>query len=286
MRVFGTPEVWLLHGQDDGRFVGRGHGACGHALPSVEHFHGERVALTYRAELGPHDELLLVHVGDDDHLLEPLGVHRLHPHRLPDASGAGIDTSVRLEPCALLAARLFAAAQVVHHLHHEAGRLAGCDKLGNVGFERRARAAVAHHAASVDIDGGLIVHGTEVEQDALPFPCLGHRNLALVPDAGDEIRVCYARQFALRAERHGDAALEPLAVFQSAVVAGASEVECVGPCAVEVEPLGALKLWAWILGAWHVGGHSPLCEACQRHHRCQSHLLEAVFHVSCAYLFG
>jgi hypothetical protein len=54
-------------------------------------------------------------------------------------------------------------------------------------------------------------------------------------------------KFALGAERHDYPSVEPLALKQSAVCSGLSKIETVAPWAVQVDPLGALKLGPWIL---------------------------------------
>ena len=93
------------------------------------------------------------------------------------------------------------------------------------------------HELAVDEHMGLIVNGSEVEHHLLAVPCCRYVERALIPDGVDEVGVLYTRERALRAERYCNLAVERSGLAPALLCPGASEVEGVAPCAVEVYSL-------------------------------------------------
>ena len=107
--------------------------------------------------------------------------------------------------------------------------------------------------SAVDIEGGVVVDCTEVDEYLLTLPCCGDADLALIPDGRNEVLIAYTGELALGAVGHGNLVGEALALVKLTAYACVAEVELVGPSAVEVKPVSALKLWARILGTRNVG---------------------------------
>lgn len=55
---------------------------------------------------------------------------------------------------------------------------------------------------TIDIHLRIEINRTEVQHDALPFPCCGSLNSAVIPDVIDKIGITHTGQFTLRTERH------------------------------------------------------------------------------------
>ena len=102
---------------------------------------------------------------------------------------------------------------------------------------------------SVDVKRSVIIDGTEVEKNVLVCPSCRDFNVALVPDAGNEVGVLNAREAALRAEGNGYLAVEAFALAPAFLGSCLTEVETIAPSAVEVHPVGTLELRTWILAA-------------------------------------
>ncbi len=60
-------------------------------------------------------------------------------------------------------------------------RFSGLECPGNIERERVIAAAVAADIAAVDLDGGLPVDCSKVQEDALPAPSFRHAERAAVP---------------------------------------------------------------------------------------------------------
>ena len=134
---------------------------------------------------------------------------------------------------------------------------------------------------SVDEDGCVVIDGTEVEQDVLACPSSWDIDVALVPNAGDEVGVQHAGEFALRAEGDGYLAVEALAVAEVTLRTSLSEVETIAPSTVQVDPIGTFELRTWVLAARKV---RCLYTAAQTEQQgCCHEQLAEVFHFVCLY---
>ena len=102
---------------------------------------------------------------------------------------------------------------------------------------------------SVDEHLCAVVHAGKMKEDVLTVPCLWDAECAMIPDGGDKVLMSDARQFALRAERHGDVPSESFRLIQFVLHATLAEVQLTGPCTVQALPVGTLKLWTRILTA-------------------------------------
>ena len=120
---------------------------------------------------------------------------------------------------------------------------------GDVVGERRAAPEMAPDEAAVDIHLGGVVHGSEVEHHVALCPACRDVDRALVPDAADEVRVSDAREFALRSERHDDLTVESFRAGVAAFQTACAEIECVGPFAVQVDPVCPFELRTGIFRA-------------------------------------
>ena len=122
---------------------------------------------------------------------------------------------------------------------------------GDVEMERRVSAAVLAGETSVDENLRLPVHPLEVQQDALAVvpPCRWYRDgTPIVGLAGVELAP-NARQGGLPGERHENGLGEGPIEWQGG--GGVAFLEF--PNAVQVQPLLANELWAWVF-AQHVPG--------------------------------
>ncbi len=279
---FRTPQLGILDGQHDDGVVGsRSLFARHEFLLLVEHLNGQHIAVAFLIELGTDDELLLVDVGRSEDLLQSHRVDGFHPDRLPDARNTRIVATCAVEAGALLAAGLLAATQIVLHLNDEVSAATSLHELRDVEGERRTRAAMATDLLSVDEDDCVVIDGTKVEQNVLACPSSRNIDVALVPDAGDEVGVLHAGEFAFRAEGDGYLAVEALAVAEVSLRTSLSEVKTIAPSTVQVDPIGTFELWTWVLAARKV-----CCLNCARQSEqqgcCHKQLAE-VFHFFCLY---
>ena len=96
---------------------------------------------------------------------------------------------------------------------------------------------------------GNLRSGTESLSVYLRERNLWDAECAMIPDGGDKVLMSDARQFALRAERHGDVPSESFRLIQFVLHATLAEVQLTGPCTVQALPVGTLKLWTRILTA-------------------------------------
>ena len=216
-RRFGAPQLGLLDRQRNHRTRRHGRRVTRHHLAAVENAHRKLVARCIAAHGHLHRHLAAVYVGHVLDARDSARSHGLHPHRLPDARRTRVHALERTVTQRLLARRLHAAAKVALGVHDQRVRSARLDELGNIHRERVRAAEVAVDELAVDVDLRLVIHRAEVQQHVLALPRGGHRDFALVPDAGYELLVADAREFALGSERHRNLAVESAAVFQTAL---------------------------------------------------------------------
>ena len=102
-----------------------------------------------------------------------------HPHRLPDTGNRRIPDGTRMSH--LFSAGLPALVRGVQHFHLQVLRSAIFEQIRNVKGERGVTSGMDAGLLPVHPDIGLPVHGTEVQQHALPLPLSGNGKAALVP---------------------------------------------------------------------------------------------------------
>ena len=117
-----------------------------------------------------HEHLILVDVRNHLGTHQCAGRHWFHPDGLPDARRTGVHALELLQAQVLLAGGLLRRARVAIGMHHERVFLAVGEELRHVNGERRAASEVATGQTAIDVDLGIVVHGTEVQQDVLAEP--------------------------------------------------------------------------------------------------------------------
>ena len=93
------------------------------------------------------------------------------------------------------------------------------------------------HEFSIDVEACLVIDSPKMQHDASSLPVGGNADAALIPDARDEVGEGNAGQLAFRAEGNEDVVRKTFAVVPTSLITCLREVEGVGPCAVEVQPL-------------------------------------------------
>ena len=246
-RRLGAPQLGLLQRHNYRHALHRCRLGMRHDLPAITNFNRKGIPTCDIIICRDYYYLFIVDIGYDLHTLQRHVVHGLHPHRLPNTRGTGIAATIRIVICRLLASGLRAAAKVALGMHHDAVLLAVTHEIRDIEREGVRTAVVAADEATVDIYLRLVIYGTEVELHALALPCRRNLYHALIPHAVDEIGIPYAREFALRCERHRDTLLEALAVIEIAVATRIRQIERKTPFAVQVDPVGSFELRAGIL---------------------------------------
>ncbi|KAK8924376.1 hypothetical protein VCV18_004796 [Metarhizium anisopliae] len=242
------PQLRRRHAE---RELGVGRARClpHRAAVAVHHGNGHLDALL----LARHTRLTFsVHAGRHVELRNVVGRRALQPHRLPDARARAVKDVARV-------ARLLADGDdlgvggVVHKDEAGRGRQGGrlivrspAHVLGDVDGEAEIPADVVAGAGAVDKDGGLVVDGLKVEQDAGAAPGVGHGERAAEPHVR-RVEALDAREAALDARRHQDLARERRR--RRAVGARVGGVGVAkGPEAVEIPPVVAPELRPGVLG--------------------------------------
>lgn len=191
-------------------------------------------------------------VGGDAGALEAGGGgDGLHPHRLPDAGGAGV-VAVRVGvPGGLLAAGLRAVPGVAgaDHDHGLVARAGDAAQLGGEGVNpprwRTTSVPLTHTVAS---------WSTAPKCSRTSSPPLGRDgDRAAVPDGLHEVGVADPGQLGLRAEGHDDLPGE-VAVAQAPLQSAVAAVGLELPAAVQVQPRLADELGPGVLGTRDVRG--------------------------------
>ena len=183
----GAPQLGLLHGQRHDRSRCHGRRLRSDGLAAVHYVHRKRITTAVAAQRHLERHLVAVDVGGALHARESARRHSLHPYRLPDTCRSGVHALEGAVTQRLLSGRLLAAAQIALGANDQRVHTSRLDKVRNIHRERVRTAEMACHELAVDIYLRLVIYGAEVEQDILTVPRLGHRDLALVPDAGDEL---------------------------------------------------------------------------------------------------
>ena len=172
------------------------------------------------------------------------------PDGLPDARHARIAAADGLVAAALLAFRLRATARVVEDTDDQISLLAKLHERRDVKLERRRTAVVDADGFAVDIRFAFIVRRAEMQDGEPPCPVCGNGNFTMVEHRQNKILMLHAGQFALRAERDVDLAVEACAFLQAAFAAGQAEIKFIRPFAVQIDPIQPFKLRAWVFGTW------------------------------------
>ena len=149
--VGGTPQACLLDGQHDGAVVLCRHCLGGHHLLAVAHGDGQG-GCPFAAEGGVHDDLALVDVGQHLCPFQSAGIHRLHPHGLPDACAACVHALKLCHAHVLLACGLQVGACVAVGVYHQRVCLSVGHKACDIHTKRGAAAEVASCQLAVDED--------------------------------------------------------------------------------------------------------------------------------------
>ena len=217
-----------------GLHAGRAHG------PSfIGGFHRQRARALQQ---GFHVKGTGFHAGENLDLFDMSLRKELHPHRLPDAGGAGVVAAVRVKQLALLAPGDQRIPLVILRIHGD-DVFALMDGFGHVKAEGNIAAGVGAHADAVDKGFAAVVHRAEVQHDPAGKLLLRQRNGTAIPHAIQKILVVHAGKLALGAERHqnGIGKLR-VRLMQAAGLAASAIVDFKGPKAVQVHPAVALKL--------------------------------------------
>ena len=183
-----------------------------------------------------------LHVGEDLDLFDMSLRKELHPHRLPDAGGAGVVAAVRVKQLALFAPGDQRIPLVILRIHGD-DVFALMDGFGHVKAEGNIAAGVGSHADAVDKGFAVIVHRAEVQHDPAGKLLLRQVNGAAIPHAIQKILVVHAGKLALGAEGHqnGIGKLR-VRLMQAACFSAAAIVDLKGPLAVQVHPAVAPEL--------------------------------------------
>ena len=172
------------------------------------------------------------------------------PNGLPDARHTRIAATRGFVTAALLAFRLSAAARIVEDTNNQICLFAELHKRRDVEFERRRTTIMDADGLAVDVRFAFIVRRAKMQNGEPPCPVGRNRDLAMVEHRQDEILMLHSGQFALRAERNIDLAVEACAFLQAAFATGQAEIKLIRPFAVQIDPIHAFKLRAWVFGTW------------------------------------
>ena len=212
-RTVGRPELHALrhvelHGLPTYAFPLRHH------VVAVADLHLHQRGLT-AAQRRHHRQRVPVDVGRDFQPFDVARLHRLHPHRLPDAGDGRVPDAAR--PLHLLPAGLRALVGGVPHLDGHFVAAPHVQRLRDVERERRETAGVRAHLDAVDPDIRLPVHRPEVEHHLLAAPRRGQLKIAGVPQLILRAHPPgHAGQRGFRRKGHQDFSLEPLRACLSA----------------------------------------------------------------------
>ena len=100
---------------------------------------------------------------------------------------------------------------------------------------------------TIDINLRLIIYCTEVQHYILAAPRCRDSDLALIPDAGDELLVLNARELALGGKGYDNLTIEALTLHKVALPTSLYEVERVGPLTIQIHPIRTLHLRTRVL---------------------------------------
>ena len=139
------------------------------------------------------------------------------------------------------------------------------------------------HPCAVDIDRGLVIYGSEMQQDVLACPLGRYLYGTMVPDGIDKIGEADPRQLTFRAKGDGYLIFESSRFIPIFIITYTAKIEGISPGAVQVFPLSPFKLRAWILGPWGLcAALLPSEQECQYGKRGCS---EKSFHCFCSFYF-
>ena len=160
----------FLQGQHQVDLTGnRLNGSFTHSLALVAGLGGQ---LPCSGHLRGDPQGRILNIGIQLERINMYGRDLLQPHGLPDAGGAGIVAAVGNELIALLAGRLTAAAQIILRTDgNDRFAILYINIMCNVEAEGGIAALVGTDFLAVDVDGGQIIHRTEVQNDPLPCFC-------------------------------------------------------------------------------------------------------------------
>ena len=249
-RIFRAPGADVL-----AQFHGEGHGAVGRHgffrdfLPVRLDGHAQCAILTFHEKFRREVEGFCIQIRHDLAVFQPVHRHGFHPDGLPDPGSSGVEAAHALVGIALFAVGLHGAALIVFNGKHQIMFAAGFHKFGNI-KGKGAGAAVVDKTRFLAVDKrfAAVINPTEMEQDPFALPIGRDRQFLVVEHGFNEVLVPHAGEIAFRAERNGDLVLESgVALPDLAVSAALSEVEFIGPGAVQVDPVFTDKLRARVL---------------------------------------
>jgi len=148
---------------------------------------------------------------------------------------------------ALFAAAIQAGADIVHGLHHQVVFSPWPDRFGQIDGEGRRAAVVPGYFRAIDVDGGNLIHSTEMQQNSAAGPFLGDGNDPMVKDCGNEIPVCDAGELAFRRKGNEYLLLEGGGMLPALGDSAQAEIKAISPPAIQVDPGGAEELGARML---------------------------------------
>ena len=183
-----------------------------------------------------------LHVRENLDLFDMSLRKELHPHRLPDAGGAGVVAAVRVKQLALFAPGDQRIPLVILGVYSD-DVFALMDGFGHVKAEGNIAAGVGSHADAVDKGFAVIIHRAKMQHDPAGKLLLRQVNGTAIPHAIQKILVVHAGKLALGAERHqnGIGKLR-VRLMQAACFSAAAIVDLKGPLAVQIHPAIAPEL--------------------------------------------
>jgi hypothetical protein len=239
----------------------------GHANGVFEHLISVEIHLRAKAHLrfdASDGDLHLdaggVHVRGQAEGVDAPAVHGLEPDGLPDTGRPRVEDTFGLLLPVLFAPRNGHVTTGVFGPHDQnVLPCFACEGMRDVRGERRVATLVGGYLRTVHPHRRAVVHSAEVEQQTL---VAGGRVLegAGVPDDVVEGRLPDTGELRLVAERHGDLAVERRVTgaqvlqgdtLQAAREPGARIIEGEAPFAVQIDPIPAAELRAWVLGSRH-----------------------------------
>ena len=150
------------------------------------------------------------------------------------------ETDPKTEPCDRATPNT-AATSLSRANHDHVGAVG--EIAGDVETKRRMPADMAADVATVHPNFGQVVDGAELEQDVLPFPVVGKRKRAPIPDHWMKRRVADSAHLTFRAKRNEDLARQFLLTRKPLFAeTGVLVVKLKLPLSVEVHPQLALEL--------------------------------------------
>ena len=197
-------------------------------------------------QIGVNGECSVFRVGEVFDLADIGFGGKLQPYGLPDAGGTGVHAAVRAISVALLPGRNHGTAGIILRMNGN-DVFPGFHKVGNVHCEGDVSAFVAAAFAAVDVNGGTVIHRTEMENNTplKLFFCQGEA--ALVPDGAHKVRISDSGQLAFRAEGNLDCLSEQRGrLCQTSFLTAVTMVDFKLPGTVEVQPGFTLELGLWM----------------------------------------